>query len=289
MVDQEVTRILAEIRDKVRANNNAGPNSLDTRSSQYPTQQLTIESVETNGFAGLTVLSRAWDRLPPLVTRRTGTMARLDLWLKSKLKGALRWITWEQVNFNAATHQTFIEVIDSLQQQKSYLGKLQDQMMSEFQATRDKLDIYQQEHRHELETQRTEFLEAIRSRQDQVERQHSAFTAQLASFNAFLSDLRARIDSVDEQSNSLKVIQLNHDEQFKGIEERFTQLITEFHQLVDEARRRDEEQILNEQRVCYKQLSLQLSETQVLNDRARRELEMRIQKLEALDKNSPTT
>jgi hypothetical protein len=41
---------------------------------------------------------------------------------------------------------------------------------------------------------------------------------------------------------------------------------------------RDQE-LRDEQRVCYKQLSLELSESRVLEDRARRELEARLEKL----------
>ena len=52
----------------------------------------------------LTTTARAWDRLPPLVSNRSGLIARVELWLKRQLKRATHWYTWEQVNFNAAVH-----------------------------------------------------------------------------------------------------------------------------------------------------------------------------------------
>lgn len=297
MVDQEVADILAEIRDKVRATNSTGLPKNDSQVTQHSIQSLEIErELETNGFAGLTVLNRAWDRLPPLVTNRTGAMAQLDLWVKRKLKSALRWITWEQVNFNAATHQTFIEVVDALQQQKNYLAKLQGQMVAEFQITRDKLDHSQQElksNQHALDSLRAEFLHEVRSRKEIIERQQATFntqldqfSSQLASFNAIQSDLRARLESLNEQQlsseNSLEEIKTAHNERIQNIDSRFVQLVDEFHALVAEFRGRDE-RLFDEQRVSLKQFSLELSESQVLQDRARRELEMRLAKLEKRD------
>jgi prefoldin subunit 5 len=294
MVDQEVADILAEIRDKVRASNSTGLPRNDSSTNKHTLQSVEIEpQLETNGFAGLTVLSRAWDRLPPLVTNRTGTLAQLDLWLKRKLKVALRWITWEQVNFNAATHQTFIEVIDALQQQKNYLSKLQEQMAAEFHVTRDRMDSYQQEldlHQQAVESQRAEFLQELRTRKELIERQQNVFStqidsfgSQLASFNALQSDLRARLESLNEQqSNSesnLEALKSSHIDRIQSIESRFVQLVGEFHELVGEFRGRDE-RLFDEHRVSLKQFSLELSESQVLQDRARRELEMRLAKLE---------
>jgi hypothetical protein len=216
MVDQEVVDILAEIRDKVRASKGAGRGAIALTSSHPLDNQ---QQAETNGFAGLTVLNRAWDRLPPIVTKRTGPLGRLDLWLKGLLKRALRWLTWEQVNFNSATHQTFIEVIDALQQQNASMSRIQDLL-------------------HEV---------------------HHNLERQLAS----KSDLSAH----------------------QSLEQRFVELVNEYHSLVAEFRDRDE-RLFDEQRISLKQFSLELSESHVLQDRSRRELETRIAKLE---KDTPTT
>ena len=49
--------------------------------------------------------------------------------------------------------------------------------------------------------------------------------------------------------------------------------------LQGETKERDEK-LLDEQRVCFRQLSLELTESRVLQDRARRELETRVAMLE---------
>ncbi len=49
--------------------------------------------------------------------------------------------------------------------------------------------------------------------------------------------------------------------------------------LVRELRERDQQR-LEEQRVCFKQLSLEMSEAEVMLDRARRNIESRLDKLE---------
>jgi len=98
----------------------------------------------------------------------------------------------------------------------------------------------------------SEQLSSLRDRIDQLDRQHLALIAQL----------NARVEGLS---------QLAKDQQAE------TQ--TRLTELVSEARVRNE-QLTDEQRVCYKQLSLELSESRVLEDRARRELEARIARLE---------
>src|SRR4051794_12980660 len=123
MVDQEVVDILAEIKHRITtvATPTAAQNGGDTAESSF-----TRKPSETNHhYASMVVLARAWDRLPPVVTNRTGAAASLELWIKNKLRRALHWITWEQVNFNAATHQTFVELIESLQATDQRLVKLE--------------------------------------------------------------------------------------------------------------------------------------------------------------------
>jgi hypothetical protein len=49
--------------------------------------------------------------VPPLVSNRSGSIARVELWFKRQLKRATHWFTWEQVNFNAAVHQALRELL----------------------------------------------------------------------------------------------------------------------------------------------------------------------------------
>lgn len=252
MVDQEVVDILAEIKQRV----------VSTKSSEPPTKPSTngttanVPVIPANhDYASLTVLARTWDRLPPLVTNRTGAAAKLDLWIKAKLKTAFRWFTWEQINFNAATHQTFKELIESLAAQQQQLSSIQNQLIS-----------YEQELR-QLTDQVDNLNERLSAAGDQI---HAVMNTQETNFGA----LRAMQASQNEKLEML-AREYAVDEIKKQIEsnDRFTGIVREL--------KERHEQILDEQRVSFKQLSLELSESQVLQDRARRELDARVSKLES--------
>lgn len=241
-VDREVAEILAEIKRRV---NEAEGNSLpQTSGAENPVPSSSKPAPLSNqDYAGLPVLARAWDRLPPVVSNRTGAVARLELWIKGKLKRSFKWFTWEQVNFNAATYQTFLEVVESL---NAYAQELRDttQVLAE---TRKSLDA----EREDLKNQRATLLQ-IAIQLEQIDRQHVASITQLT----------ARLEGLSQLSK-------DHQGETKA---RLAEVVDEF--------RLREEKLIDEQRVCYKQLALELSESRVLQDRARRELDVRVAKLE---------
>jgi hypothetical protein len=243
MVDQEVVDILAEIRQRV-ASAQVAP-SVPAATQQVGQQGSPTDSVVVKRhFASLSVLDRAWDRLPPIVSKRTGTPAKFELWIKSKLKRALRWLTWEQVNFNAATRQTFVEVIEALGAYQQLLELRQDEFAS-----------YHRQMTDEMKVQR-----------EQIERQQGELNAQRSLLFSQQTDFKERFDMFE---NTIKDFQSQTVAEARA---RFDDLLKEF-------RERDE-RLLDEQRVCFKQLRLELSESQVLQDRARRELDVRLGKLE---------
>src|SRR5689334_11289295 len=248
MVDDEVVEILAEIKRRVSTGPERpaiGSVAETPRALENPPAASSHGSTPSrlNGFAGLSVMARAWDRLPPVVSNRTGTLARLELWIKEKFRAAFRWFTWEQVNFNAATHQTLLEVVESL---KAYEQSLQayEQHLA---AIRDALDL----EREELQ-QLSSTVPSLTTQIEQVDRKQLAHIAQL----------NARLEGLSQLAKD------QHAETHARLAE-----------VTAESRVRDEE-LRDEQRVCYKQLSLEMSESRVLEDRARRELEARITKLE---------
>lgn len=242
MVDPEVAEILAEI--KRRVSSQPGKSASETSGiAENSARAISTPGTATNGDAGLPVMARAWDRLPPLVSNRTGTPARVELWLKRKLKRASRWFTWEQVNFNAAAYQMFVEMVQSL---NAYEQQLVD--------TKQQLET-QREHLKKQETALSSFtaqLAKLTVQLDQIDRQHLAIFAQL----------NARVEGLSQMAKDLHA----------QTQEQTAELVNEF-------RLRDEK-LLDEQRVCFRQLSLELSESRVLQDRARRELETRIAMLE---------
>src|SRR5689334_3551927 len=127
MVDQEVVDILSEIKHRIASTqtpSTAHPSNVNVLESR----PVTLSSSNGSDYASLVVLARAWDRLPPVVSNRSGALASVELWLKRKLQRALKWITWEQVNFNAATHQTFLDLIQSLNSTQQQLNNLEQRL-----------------------------------------------------------------------------------------------------------------------------------------------------------------
>ena len=232
MVDDEVVEILAEIKRRVSTER---PVRESSRVVENAAPEISRGS-GVDGFASLPVMARAWDRLPPVVSNRTGTLARLELWIKEKLRAAFRWFTWEQINFNSATYQTLLEVVESLKAYEQQLAAISDAL----EAQREELQ------------QLAAKLPWVTTQIEQVDRKQLALIAQL----------NARLEGLS---------QLAKDEQ--------TETHARLAGVVSEFRARDE-QLSDEQRVCYKQLSLELSESRILEDRARRELEARLTKLE---------
>lgn len=244
MVDHEVAEILAEIKRKVSSEQRHSVSETSgIRESSAPAISRSIQ----DGFASLPVMSRAWDRLPPVVSNRTGSVARLELWIKRKLKRASRWFTWEQVNFNAAAYQTLVEVVQSLNAWEQQLAEAREHLG----AQRESLET-QRENLKNQQSALTSLTTRLMSELDQIDRRHQALIAQL----------NARVEGLS---------QIAKDHQAET-QVRLAELVNEF--------RLRNETLLDEQRVCYTQLSLEVSESRVLQDRARRELETRVAKLE---------
>ena len=252
MVDEEVESTLREIRERVRK----------TAELEAETPRAVISPANVSvGFIGesartreamtridayLTTTARAWDRLPPLVSNRSGGLARLELWVKRRFKQATRWYSWEQVNFNAAVHHALRDTLDALLDLEQQLGQLRADMSAEMEARAQQLE----QNQIEMMTQRAE-----------IESQRAALNSQRAEVEAYRAQMEA-----EQRARSLEVNA----------------------RLADLARalREGDQQRLDEQRVCFKQLSLEMSEAEVLLDRARRDFESRLDKLESSKRKS---
>lgn len=235
MVDHEVAEILAEIKRRV----STAPQRPLAETSRAPENSASISApavAGNNGYAGLAVMARAWDRLPPVISNRTGTLARFELWIKEKFRSAFRWFTWEQVNFNSATYQTLLEVVESLKAYEQHLAEISQALDAQ---------------REELK-QLSATFPSLTTQIEQVDRKQLALIAQL----------NARLEGLSQLAK----------DQHAETQSRLAELTAES--------RVRAEQLTDEQRVCYKQLSLELNESRVLEDRARRELEARLTRLE---------
>lgn len=251
MADTEVEDTLREIRERVLATAPArvtehAPVITTTRNGggDHPSLQ--------NGDAGealarmdanLSTTARAWSRLPPVMTYRRGALARTELWLKRLVKRAVHWFTWEQVNFNSAAHNALGDARNALDTHERALAHLRE----ELGGLREELGRM----RADVETGAARAVEL----EARVSSAESRFDSRLAEMQGALAsgldnlrgEQRARADDL---RNALR----------------------------DRA-----DGLLEEQRVCFRQLSLEASELAVTHDRTRRAVESR---LEALEKNS---
>ena len=145
-MDNEVEKILADIRERVLAEERKAPAATPAsvapdlpRNGEQTANADTSESLRLLN-SHLTTTARAWDRLPPVISQRSGALARLELWVKGHLKRATRWYAWEQINFNAAVHHALRDAVQVLSHHERSLTELARQ-------------------RAELETQRQALLE----------------------------------------------------------------------------------------------------------------------------------
>ncbi len=252
MVDTEVENILREIRERVYAEQGHGETSPNTplasdallhQSNSISGQSEVAETLAR--FEGhLTTTARAWDRLPPLVSNRSGNLARLELWIKRRLKLATRWYSWEQVNFNAAVHHALKDMQGAFSNLEQQLQRLQ----IENRALAEKVE------QSGVQAQRA----ATRSLQAEID----MLRAENQSSRAEIESLRAESES-QARLGQAKMLELN----------------ARLEEMAQESRHGNE-RLLDEQRVCLRQLSLEIGELNTLLDRARRQIESRLNRLE---------
>jgi hypothetical protein len=230
MAETDVEIILREIRERVVSQQQAiansaapaiasgtnGSNGAPDSSAELQMTQGDSESVATDKLAlinsYLAITARTWDRLPPLVSNRTGLAARLELWLKRRLRVGTRWFTWEQVNFNAAVHHAFRDMLPVLRAYEQELEGL----------------------RAEAETRRIELEQNNAELRTQMATERVASEARLADL---ASELRERDEQLqDEQRVLFKQLQDEQRVLFKQI----TLETSEAGVLEDRARRKTE-------------------------------------------------
>ncbi len=297
MVDTEVENTLREIRERVRAEAQAQSrqqaHSIVARAAASE-DSITMQEAggKASSFgtealarleANLATTERAWNRLPPLSSNRSGFVARLELWIKRQIKRASHWYTWEQVNFNAAAHHALRDTLSALRSYEQRLAQQHALMQSALEserAERARVD-------GRLEGLETQLREAVESLQQNTLALRDEYRAAVESLQRNTQALR------DEQREAVESLQQNtlalRDEYRAAVEslQRNTQALRDEqretveslrHNLQDEQRERIEH-LLEEQRVSFRQLSLGASETAVMHDRARRDTEARLAEL----------
>ncbi|HKG15578.1 MAG TPA: hypothetical protein VKB12_19820 [Pyrinomonadaceae bacterium] len=251
MADTEVENTLREIRERVlaaapaRASEHAPANTTARNGGAAPsTRGGDAGEALARMDANLSTTARAWSRLPPVLTNRRGALARVELRLKRLIKRAAHWFTWEQVNFNSAAHNA--------------LGD-----------ARAALDAHERA------------LSSLREELGRVREELTGLRADVESGAARATELEARVSSAESRFDSrlaeLQGALASGLDNLRGEQRARTDGLRDA--LRNELRDRAEG-VLEEQRVCFRQLSLEASELAVKQDRARRAVEARLEALE---------
>lgn len=213
MAETEVEDILREIRERVlaeqRSVQTAAPVLRDGNGAGVKfgsDSETTPENNLAQFNSHLTTTARTWDRLPPLVSNRSGSIARIELWLKRLLKRATRWFTWEQVNFNASVHQALGDLPAVFNSYELELARLREQLAQAETTRRAELEEYQAGLTAQIEELRTQ----IETGRHSLETQGSQADARLAEV---VSEFRERIAQLQEERRvSFKQIALETSE-----------------------------------------------------------------------------
>jgi len=265
MVDQEVEDILRQIRDSVRAEERMNLNTPTAPTSSN--LDLTGNTPAPQTYPNVSTMARAWDRLPPVISNRSGVVASFELWFKSILKRGSRWFTWEQINFNAAVHHTVREMIGTLAVHEQQISALK------MQLEEAKAQLLQQS-----EEQRINFQNVIEGQKGEIR----TLTRSITELTRVLAELRDRaalkldLSKLETQFDSLATILTDERDrlvqQRAALQAHVSESLLEFREL--------NERTMDEQRVSFKQIALQINETSAEGERQRRALAQRVTQLE---------
>ncbi len=289
----DVEGILNQIRERVVSEHTAPASDTSLAPNGSPSNGSSPVSRYDDALqrlrALLAISGRAADRVPPIFSNRQGARARFELWIKSKSKRLTRWFTWEQVNFNRAVNEALTDVVELLRGEAQELSSLREQllalrsqtaqevnrqltsirtetgeMLSETAARLQRLDATVAEVKHFVSTEQV-------NKHSQLETEHSMLAARyqalLDEHNGLAAEHIKLADQVIELAAQLRAEDRElKSEQQQEIDRRLSQLAAD---------------LKEEQRVCFRQISLESGESAILEDRARRELLARMDKLEA--------
>jgi chromosome segregation ATPase len=313
----DVEAILKEIRSRVVSDVQANAASPETdwssnNSGLSPNQSESLARVS----AHLAVTGRAWDGLPPISSNRHGTLAQIELWVKRKSKPLTRWFTWEQLNFNRAVNDALCDVVEILKAEAHELSSMRAQLIQEmrreFTTLRTGADEQarllqdMQARAHQADAALARVNQMVASLSDENRNRHKKLgeenlrvQSDLTSLQADLGTLQGKHATMQAEHATLQVQHARLQAEHLNLEAEHSKLANQVIELAGQLREEDREiklqqdreinrrltalaaELKEEQRVCFRQVSLEASESAVLEDRARRALLQRLEKLEA--------
>jgi chromosome segregation ATPase len=260
----DVEGILNQIRERV-VSESANETKLSSTHSNGSAASANRDDALQRLRTYLAIAGRAADRLPPVISNRQGAGARLELWIKNKSKPLTRWFTWEQVNFNRAVNEALGDVVEILKGEAQELATLTRQL-SQVQA--ETSGLLQQT--NATVAQLRETADQTAQREAELAQNYARLNAEHLSLAAQYQSLLAEHTKLADQVIELAAQLRAEDRELKSQEDeeinrRLSQLAAE---------------LKEEQRVCFRQISLETGESAVLEDRARRALVARVEQLE---------
>ena len=258
MTDTEVENTLREIRERVRAESQALARTRGGDGDVAPGPSSDDEGAAARARleANLAVLERTRDKLPPLLSYRSGLAARVELWVKRQIKRATHWFTWEQVNFNSAATYALRDALAALGAQERRLAEQAERMA--------------EQERRLAEQERG--LDAQEKRLASIKGEAEARAAELrGAVSEVTGWLRSETDSLRSDDEALR-------SEARSLRTALDAARAEVSALRAEERERVEH-LAEEHRVSFRQLSLEATENAVAFDRARRGAEARVEEL----------
>ena len=316
----DVEAILKEIRSRVVSDVQADAASPETdwssnNSGLSPNQSESLTRVS----AHLAVTGRAWDGLPPISSNRHGRLAQIELWVKRKSKPLTRWFTWEQLNFNRAVNDALCDVVEILKAEAHELSSMRAQLIQEmrreFTTLRTGADEQarllqdMQARAHQADAALARVNQMVASLADENRNRHknhlqvqsdlTSLKADQSTLQRDLGMLQGKHATMQAEHATLQVQHARLQAEHLNLEAEHSKLANQVIELAGQLREEDREiklqqdreinrrltalaaELKEEQRVCFRQVSLEASESAVLEDRARRALLQRLEKLEA--------
>src|SRR5437763_5922995 len=267
----DVETVLREIRERVIAENeSSAPVAAILSASPSPDTHPEADSNHSAALdrlsAQLAITARAWDRLPPLVSNRSGALRRIEISIKKAIKPLTRWFTWEQVNFNAAVHHALLETLAMLRTQEQELTALRATIANEVSNRDQKIG--------ELDRRPERIQAGAELRHGESKTQFAQVDATLKRYSEMMSDLAEEMRI--GQAELTNELQARFPQMAADVEAGLQKIAHDFDDKLAEI----SAELQEEQRVCFKQLSLETGEASILEDRGRRALESRVEKLE---------
>lgn len=231
-----------------------------------------VENVRETDASGeriqtyLATTDRLRGNLPPITTYRSGMTAKIELRIKSLIKRAMRWIVFDQVNFNSTVHEILGEL--------HLLQIRQEEMLSEFRRTVE----LEASRREKQQSVINEEQSIINEEQSIINEGQSVFNEGQKAVNEEQGAINAKQRLVNEDQMAINESQTVVNEDQRAINKSQT-VVNEDQRAVNESH-----SVVNEeQRAINEDLRAQLNESAIIIDRMRRNFEHRLTHLEKGD------